>query len=239
MKKFHYKNTIDHAELEDEFKEFDFSGVNDFDALSGAIQTMTNRHRKIIRFIRKKTTAPYIDNEVLTLMDNRRKIFNLLQRFPNDFNYHMRLVNLKRSITSKIRFNKEQYYAAQFDDAGSPKKFWEVMKRVISNKSPEPLQCPRIKVNGTDVQDPATVANEFNRFFVNVGMISSGNRYPTPRRSNLPRLDLLRDFRFSTVDSCSVSRLIDSLRSSNVRRGDRVYPVVENTLVSILRSWDV
>ena len=75
-----------------------------------------------------------------------------------------------RNLYAKIlKASKKLYYQNQLIKYQSDcKKTWEILRKAINNSKKSVNSIQSIIVNGTSIHDPATMADQFNNFFVNI-----------------------------------------------------------------------
>ena len=95
------------------------------------------------------------------------------------------------------------------------KKVWSGIKSIISIKKCKNSSIPNLFVNNKTIDNPADIANSFNKFFVNVGKITEQS-IPMSNRSPLCYLDgdYPHSFLLTPVSVSEVSTIISGLNSS-------------------------
>ena len=142
---------------------------------------------------------------------------NLFRQFKltNSANDLQAYKQFRNRIVNEIRESKKNYYHQYFDEHKSNMKIlWKGIKSIISIKpgNAETISCLKDE-DGTKVNDPVIMANEFNNYFINV---ASGITKKIPRTPKSP-LDYLStpnldSFFISPCTSNEVSSLIQSLK---------------------------
>ena len=74
-------------------------------------------------------------------------------------------------MTAVIRFAEKKYYVEQFEMAkGIMRTIWLTIKHIVNGPDlSDKNLIKEMKVNNKIVTDPMTIANEFNKFFTNIG----------------------------------------------------------------------
>ena len=75
-------------------------------------------------------------------------------------------------MTTVIRFAEKNYYAKKFEMAkGNIRKTWLTIKHIVNGPDlSDKNTIKEMKINNKIVTDPMTIANEFNKFFTNIGL---------------------------------------------------------------------
>ena len=121
--------------------------------------------------IKSKTLAsPWITKGIMKSSKRKQKLYEkLLKRktIKNEENYK----NYKRLFESVKRRSKASYFKERLNKyKNDVKKTWDVIKEVIGNTKSMPQKLPkRLLVNNIEVFDKEQIAEQFNKYFTNVG----------------------------------------------------------------------
>ena len=108
------------------------------------------------RRVKKQNQPPWMTSDIHKAIHDRDKLLNKVKQSsdPNDWNVYKRARNL---TFRTIREAKSKFFHSSFENSSSPKQFWKYLKKVIGSvKKP---QLSKIRVNGSVIHDPITIAN--------------------------------------------------------------------------------
>ena len=118
----------------------------------------------------KNLASPWITKGILKSSKRKQKLYEkFLKRKStrNEDNYK----NYKRLFESIKLRSKAKYYKDCLDKyQNNVKKTWDVIKEVIGNTKPISHTLPkRLVINNAEIYDKKSIAEQFNKYFVNVG----------------------------------------------------------------------
>ena len=119
-----------------------------------------------------KHSEPWVTEDLIRLSKTKKKLH---KKKLNDASAR-NIYNYKESVkllNKTRRLAKTDYYRNAFiTNLYDIKSTWRILRTVISGKYKRSL--PNIfHINGSDIDDPNVISNEFNKFFVNVGQTTS------------------------------------------------------------------
>ena len=137
---------------------------------------------KKIKIKSKNLASPWITKGIIKSSKRKQKLYEkfLKRKTPrNENNYK----NYKRLFETIKHKSKTNYFKERLNKYQSNiKKTWDVIKEVIgSSKSNSQALPKRLIVNNVEVLDKKTIAEHFNKYFVNVGP-NLANLIPKPNR---------------------------------------------------------
>ncbi|CAH2095551.1 unnamed protein product [Euphydryas editha] len=115
----------------------------------------------------------WINNTIISHINNRNKLWNAHKRNPDDTNKKDLFINKRNEVTDYIQKTKSKYYFKAFIDCkNQPTKMWELINSLSQNKlkgnnTPKKIQMQ----NGQTTDDENEICECFNNFFVSVGPI--------------------------------------------------------------------
>ncbi len=106
---------------------------------------------------------------------------------PNISNFK----RFRNMYATTLRTSKKLYYQKiLFTYQADAKKTWEILRKAINNTSKKTNSIQKIVSNGITLDDPGSIANNFNIFFTNVADdIVKSIHPPNPPFSEQPRLN--------------------------------------------------
>jgi len=114
-----------------------------------------------------------------------------------------------------LRLSKKMYFEKNFElHKNNPKKTWDLLKEAANlTKSNDTVE--QIIVNNELITDPTKIANEFNNFFVKIGVEISESILPTNAKAEdfMPNIDNLNEIDLGTTNPSNICGLIKSLQS--------------------------
>ena len=111
---------------------------------------------------------PWITKSLLRCINHKNNLFHKYRKKPCTAN-KSRYTRYRNILTSTLRLAKQNYFSLQFvKHKFDVKSTWKVINEALKLKSnTDPPK--QIVVDGNKTDDPATMAESFNNFFVNLG----------------------------------------------------------------------
>ena len=119
-------------------------------------------------------------------------------------------------ITQKIREAKGNYYKRQLQQCeGNVKKIWNVINTILSRKVSSPTNEKSFKVNDNLISCPSEIANQFNKYFVEVGS-NLANQIHSEQNDFRQYLQnrYADEFNFPIVTKDQLFRIVSSMKDS-------------------------
>ena len=112
---------------------------------------------------------PWLTNGLKSAIDTKNKLFYTMRKNPTEINT-LNYKSYKYFLTKLLRKKERDYYDTLLDKYKSNlKKSWNVIKSVINRHKTKNAMEMSIRVNDSVIKDGKLIADNFNRFFVNVG----------------------------------------------------------------------
>jgi len=210
-----FKETLSHLNWADTLSKTNVDEA--FDAFWKIFSDMYNIHfpQKKTRFNRNKHKL----NSFMTegLLKSRNTKINLcksaaLNRSVEALNLYKNYRNIYNSL---VRLSKKMYFEQNFEThKKNPKKTWDLLKEAANlNKSNDTIE--QLIINNELITDPTKIANEFNRFFVKIGVQISESILPTNAKPEdfMPIIENLTDIDLGTTNPAHICDLIKSLQT--------------------------
>ena len=193
----------------------------------------------------KHKISPWMTNDILKEMKCRDKLYIKWKKCPETSpNFILYENNYKSScsiLQKNIRNAKKVYYKKQFENYKCDiKKTWKQINDVLSNKS-KTAELPKYFFDGNvKLTENIDIANCFNNFFCNIGPLLA-NSIENPENkcfSDYLKLNILSSFSFYTVDTESISKIINSLKPKSSSGHDDLSSIqlkfISNDIIAIL-----
>ena len=175
---------------------------------------------KSVKFNRyRHKISPWISSGILKSIKFRDRMYKKLKKTnPLSQNYQTLQNNFKdycRILQKSIRLAKSTYYTSQFEKYKSDiKKTWNQINQVIGKQSKGPKLPQYFTDKGVKVTNDKSIAELFNKFFLEVGPRLS-EKIKSPEGKSFK--DFLTErisssFNFEIVDSDHVSKIVRKLK---------------------------
>jgi hypothetical protein len=86
----------------------------------------------------------------------------------NSATYHEAYKKCKNQVTKLIRSSKTHYYQKKQENSKNSKDCWKYINELL-NRKPKRTAVNQLKVNGKTITGNKNIANEFNKFFCEIG----------------------------------------------------------------------
>ena len=124
----------------------------------------------------KHRKSNWITYGILRSIKYRDKLYKQLKHTNPATNIYAQrkiyLTTFNRILKQNIRLAKKMYYQSCFDKFKNDiKKTWDVIKDVINRSDSKKQDLPdSFNINGERISDSTTIANEFNKYFISIGL---------------------------------------------------------------------
>lgn len=116
----------------------------------------------------KRANKPWVSQAIKNSIRTKNKLYKLYHRVPTVYN-EIKYKSYKKCLQKLIDVSKKEYYnSALCKHKGDLKQTWKILKEVIGVPNKTSVS-KMFNIHGTTVSDPAVIAREFNKYFVNVG----------------------------------------------------------------------
>ena len=119
----------------------------------------------------KSDESPWITKGIAKLSKKKQRLYEkfLKNRTPKNEETHKK--NYKNLFETIKKRSKKKFYSEKLRKfKGDARKTWGVMKEILGKCNTKSSTLPtKITVNKTDIFDAAKIADEFNKFFTNIG----------------------------------------------------------------------
>ena len=122
---------------------------------------------------------PWISHGLLRCINKKNFLHKKFVHSPTKLN-HDAFKCYRNTLTSLIRTAKSQYFKRKLHEVKSDsKKLWQVLLTVIRKNKPKEDLPNHFVINDVHINQPNTISNEFNAFFVTLPILSI---QPSPTR---------------------------------------------------------
>ena len=184
-----------------------------------------NKHLpvKTVKFKKHKhKKSKWITNGIMISIRYRDRLYaDLHMTDIDDASYHQKKDNLatyNRILKQNIRLAKKQYYHSCFEKFKDDiKKTWSSINEIMNRKKIKKDFPKLFRIDDMLVSNKLTIANEFNKYFGNVGKILSESVIQPQNRSFEEFLTAPCHpcFSFNLVTSDDIVKVIDQLKPKN------------------------
>ena len=180
-----------------------------------------NKHRH------KKTK--WITTGIIRSIKIRDNLYKELKDLNfTDAQYLTKKNNLKeynRILKKSIRLSKKTYYENSFSKFRSDiKKTWQVIKEVIGKNNKTNDYPEFFEINRNKVSDISQIANEFNQFYINIG-VELANKISQPENKSFKdylKYPVSKNFNFELTNETEVRKYIMEMKSKSSSGHDRL-----------------
>ena len=237
------KDDLNRVDIDQTFRNIIGNDPNEsYRNFTNIISPLMNKHFPIkqVRYDKHKhRKSKWMTRGILKSISFRDKLYIKLKSTSIDhIQYPVLQVNLKtynNILRKTIRAAKKLYYSNCFHKFKFDiKNTWSTINDIIC-KSKKTDDFPKyFLVNGSQIHDNFTIANEFNKFFINIGpQLAESIQIPP----NLSYKEFLRHptnnvFKFKEINVEKVIKTIDSLKPKTSYSTDRI----SNKLLKFLKN---
>ena len=205
------------------------------DMLSGVL----NKHAPKIQKKVKGKAAPWLDEGVKRLMNERDKVLHKFckTRAEND---QAAYKEKRNAVNVAVRKAKSSYHRKLLsENAGNPNRFWRTIKSIYPSKPNNSNVNINFEINEEQVNNPSTISNGFCSVFTNV--ISEIKRKAFPLRDfiwqNPSKIEKKSEkwFNFQPVTSADVEKCLKDVKRSKSTGLDDLPPgLLKDSAAAIL-----
>ena len=157
-------------------------------------------------------SKPYITSDIKRLIKGKHKLQRLYNKKP--LTYGERYRKCRNNLNSVIRQAKENYFKSQLqNNTSNSRESWRIINSLLGKHNSKELPDHFIEDNLV-IDDPAAIANGFNRYFANIGT-SLAENFDLDNGFLEYLTDEINDrFSFSPVTITEITHLISSAKLS-------------------------
>ena len=184
-----------------------------------------NKHipKKVVRFNKKKhKKAKWLTNGILKSINTKDTMYKTLIKTNIEYkvnyaNLKMVFNNYKKILRCSINEAKRQYYSRTFELFKSNiKQTWSVIKNTLQ-KNVRCLDSTKFVLNNHIITNLDEIANEFNKYFVNIGKSLSDQIKSVPTSEDYLLKHNKPDtiFNFVSVNEVYIDNVINKLKNTS------------------------
>ena len=116
----------------------------------------------------KKTHKPWITPALLTSIKRKNKLYSI--HLHRKTTYTLKRYKMyKNKLSNLLRSAEKSYYSQKLlQNQNQLKSSWRIIKEIIGH-NPITKKQTEFEINGTLTTDKQTIADEFNKYFINIG----------------------------------------------------------------------
>jgi hypothetical protein len=178
-----------------------------FDTFHFLLKKQINISKKQVIVKRKNIKIkPWITDSLCRRIEIRNKLFKKMKSKPNDIALKTTFNRYRNNLLRDIRVIKNEYYRQKIENCrGNSKAMWNTLKN-LTGQYVKKSEILNLEIDGKIVNNPETIANNFNNYFLNVVENVVGNDEVPEQFHGLEVKNTFRDFsERSSMFLCPVS----------------------------------
>ena len=190
-----------------------------YDKLDKVLQELKEKHFPVkhVNFNKyRHKKNKWITRGIMNSIRFRDRMYKRLKLTPQNTVLHETLrINLStynKILKSNIRLAKSQYYHTVFDKYKKDiKHTWITIKELLNNTTNDKQLPSQIRLEGNNISDPQTIANNFNKYFNDIGpSLAEKINSPNIDFSSYLTENASQNFKFNQVTEEIVNKIIDN-----------------------------
>lgn len=196
-----------------------------YDILHNIIKNSINNNipYKFVKFNKyKHKRTPWITLGIITSIKYRDKLYKSLKETENTSPaYHIHKSNLQnynKILKQNIRLAKKLYYMNCFNKYKNDIKMtWKTIKGILNKRNQVKEYPEYFTINQKELRDKKAIANEFNGYFINIGVNLARSVTAPVGKSFKDYLTspVTRSFKFKNTEVSDVIKVIDNLKNKS------------------------
>ena len=181
-----------------------------YNKLISIYKDVLNVHAPIKRKRIRKKSAPWINEQILTMMKERdaSKEKARLTGDPQDW---CKYKQLRNRVTAKRRKFKREYVTRTIlENTGNSGEIWKLLGKILpSNKKHDSLKS--LNINGRDITDSKEIADYMNDYFANITKKLKDTAQFEKNNLTAASTNCLSEFSFESVTSSHVLKCLNEI----------------------------
>ena len=164
---------------------------------------------------RYSSRKPWLTDDLKVAIIEKNKMHETCRRRRNNSLIKCEYKKTRNKVNHLIKNAERRHYHDMLNEhKGNLKKSWSIIKTVINKRKHKPL-ATKFRQGDTIIEDKVTIAEHFNKYFVNVGAtlankIPDSNKNPTDYIKN----KVLDSFFLEATCEAEVEKIINSMKDS-------------------------
>ena len=156
---------------------------------------------------------PWVSREILEASKRKRKLLNLKNKRPSPENLQ-NYIQFRNEFNHKKRRLKFEYFRDKLNEnKHSMKNTWNIIKTALNKQNDKSNFPHSFEIDGKQVTNPLSIATSFNKYYTDIGKITSQN---VPK-SNRKYTDYLKNPNINSifiepVDEHMISEIVNKLK---------------------------
>ena len=205
------------------------NNVNDiFNEFYSSLTSTINIHaplKKVSRKQKRLINKPWITKGLLMSIKKKQKMHktHCIKGSPIDKICYKTYSNVPTKVKN---FAKKLYYHHKLNEySDNPKKTWDVLRTLLPTKSNSNMPNS-LTVNDSSIADPADIAEEFNKYFADIGERLANSIYNIDPNDFLSYLKnpCLSSIYLQPVSPQEICTMINSLKQNKANGHDDILP---------------
>lgn len=167
------------------------------------------------RHKRTKNTVPWINEDILKLMNERDLVLKIAMKTELSHDRHHFAI-LRNKVVKKLRKAKADFFLTVIEKArGNSKIIWDQLNKLTGHHNKE-KKLHELNINGKLTNNPAEVAEPFNHYFID--SVATIAQCFSPENTNVCPVNTMEPtFSIRNVPQSEIIRMIRSLKPSKTR----------------------
>lgn len=228
-----FKNDLNSESIKQKLRNIQSDNPNTtYSNFNDIMQSLLDKHfpNKLVKYNKyKHKRSPWITRGILKSIRYKDKLYVKLKSITTDNEqYESRLINYKtysKILRQMINAAKNNYYHNCFDKYKSDiKNTWSTINGILKKGNKNKQFPKQFEINGLSISNEKSIADEFNKYFINIGPNLTQNTDYPPNSSFKDYLTspLANNFEFKTVTPNSIVNIINSLKPKTSCNFDRI-----------------
>lgn len=206
-----------HEDWNDVYRSADASAAFDnfYRIFGDHLAICTNRSRTK----KSEKLKPWMSDCLLNLLCKRNKFCRLAAKHPNNIRLKAYSLKLCNMVNIKITSTKRDYYSQKFLCNGKDaRKNWQTVNEIIVGPAISSEITQITDGKGTMLTDSLLIANEFNKYFTNVGdsKCATGDINPADKANSVSDDHCpINSFYFEPITPCELYIIVHSLKNGS------------------------
>lgn len=203
-----------------------------YTAITNKFENIYKEATKEISNKRKTEFIPWMNNELLGLIDHKNYLWNQWKRDKYNLHYMRLFKQARNNVTKQLRIAKKNFYTKQLmDNMKNTKKSWETVNQFL-NKQKRPTILQSLKDNFKVENDTEikAISNQFKDHFrdsieeINAEMIGEPFNLNECRGPGNYEIGKYISMYFHTINENSLTQAVNKINGSSAAGPDKVRP---------------